>query len=233
MTARRIVVAPEAFVETALEWLLERLDRVLREQDTCQLMLAGGGTPLPIYRALASQAVPWERVVIGFGDERCVPVDHPASNYRAIMQALFPDGPPVGLRVQRMHGEDDPETAARAYAALLPPRIDILLLGIGEDGHTASLFPGSPALTEERRLVLPVIGSKPPPRRLTITPPVIRGARQLLMLAAGAGKAQAVRRALEEGDVPAALAVRGDWLIDRDAATLLGGHSSSMSPSGR
>jgi 6-phosphogluconolactonase len=184
-------------------------------------MLAGGGTPLPVYRALAQLDLPWDRLVVYFGDERCVPPDHADSNYRAIREALFPTGLPEGLQLYRMHGEDEPSAAAAAYAAILPERIDVLLLGTGEDGHTASLFPGSPALTETERLVLPVIGSKPPPQRLTITPPVIQGADKILVLVSGAGKAAAMRQVWQQGDLPVALAREGDWLLDEAAAALL------------
>lgn len=122
-----------------------------------------------------------------------------------------------------MRGEDAPELAAQEYEALLPDQIDILLLGMGGDGHTASLFPGSVALDESARRILPVIGSKPPPQRLTITPVVINSARKVLVLAEGKNKAEAVHRALELGDVPVALASNGDWLIDRAAASALTG----------
>ncbi|EGV51886.1 6-phosphogluconolactonase [endosymbiont of Riftia pachyptila] len=150
-----------------------------------------------------------------------MPPEHQASNYRAVKAALFPHGKPDELILYRMRGEDEPEQAARDYEGVLPAQLDILLLGIGEDGHTASLFPGSPALQEWQRRVVTVVGSKPPPRRLSVTPAVIRAARHLLMLAKGESKAEAVRRALQEGDVPSALADTGDWLMDRGAAQAL------------
>ena len=104
----------------------------------------------------------------------------------------------------------------------LPLSLDVLLLGVGADGHTASLFPGSPALAERRRLVVPVTGAKPPAERLTITPPVIGAARRVAVLGAGADKAAMVARALEgpvePGEVPAQLARHGVWFLDRAAA---------------
>jgi len=113
----------------------------------------------------------------------------------------------------------------RGLDALLPARISVLVLGIGEDGHTASLFPGSPALNERTRRVLPVIGPKPPPQRLSITPPVIEAAGLCIMLANGAGKAEPVRRALRDPldiqSTPSALARSGLWLLDHAAAALL------------
>jgi 6-phosphogluconolactonase len=221
MKGKRMIVERSEFISRGVAWILQAIDETLQSRDRCHLMLAGGGTPLPIYRALAKEPLPWGSLELYFGDERCVPPDHVDSNYRAIMQALFPQGQPPEVRVHRLRGEADPVEAAREYSALLPQRIDVLLLGMGGDGHTASLFPGSPALTEEERPVMPVIGSKPPPQRLTVTPPVIQNARRLLVMVEGAGKADAVRRALEIGDVPVALAREGDWLMDQAAASLL------------
>jgi 6-phosphogluconolactonase len=218
---KRMVVAAGDFTDRAVAWIVDALTHAVEQCGVCHWMLAGGGTPLPVYRALAQLDLPWDRLVVYFGDERCVPPDHADSNYRAIREALFPTGLPEGLQLYRMHGEDEPSAAAAAYAAILPERIDVLLLGTGEDGHTASLFPGSPALTETERLVLPVIGSKPPPQRLTITPPVIQGADKILVLVSGAGKAAAMRQVWQQGDLPVALAREGDWLLDEAAAALL------------
>jgi 6-phosphogluconolactonase len=129
-------------------------------------------------------------------------------------------------RIHRMQGElGDRDAAARAYEAELPERIDVMVLGIGEDAHTASLFPGSPALREETRRVLPVTGPKPPPERLSLTPPVLRAARTCLVLGSGAGKAEPVRRALQDAiDItlaPIQLARDGVWFLDPAAAASL------------
>jgi 6-phosphogluconolactonase len=218
----RRIVDSEAFVATAVDWIRQKIDEVLQQAEQCHLMLAGGGTPLPIYQRLAAQAdLPWQRIVIYFGDERCVPPLTPENNAFMAISKLFPEGVPQGVTVHRMCGEDPPDQAAQAYASLLPPRIDILLLGMGDDGHTASIFPGSVALDEERRRVMPVIGNKAPLQRLTITPPVIRQARHVLVMAQGEEKADAVRWALIEGSVPASLAADRDWLLDRQAARSL------------
>ncbi len=222
MTAKRMIVESEAFVDAAADWIRQKIDEVLQQAESCSLMLAGGGTPMPIYKKLATQTdLPWQRIVIYFGDERCVPPLTPENNAFMAISQLFPNGVPQGVSVHRMCGEEDPDKAALAYESLLPPRIDILLLGMGDDGHTASIFPGSVALDEEQRRVMPVIGNKPPMQRLTITPSVIREARHLLVMAQGEEKADAVRWALIEGSVPASLAVEGDWLLDREAARSL------------
>jgi 6-phosphogluconolactonase len=119
----------------------------------------------------------------------------------------------------------DRDAAAREYECLLPPRLDVLLLGMGSDGHTASLFPGSDALDELHRLVIPVVGPKPPRERLTITPPVIEAARKVAVIATGDDKAAMVARAIEGAftprAVPVQLARRGVWFLDRAAAAQL------------
>jgi 6-phosphogluconolactonase len=216
-----MIVAAAEFTIRAVEWIEQAVAEAVHERDICHLMLAGGNTPLPVYRALSRTDLPWHKLRLYFGDERCVPPDHPDSNYRAICQALFPRGIPTGLQIHRMRGEDAPAMAAAAYAEILPPSIDVLLLGTGEDGHTASLFPGSTALSETVRLVLPVVGSKPPPQRLTITPPVIQAAAKVLVMVEGAGKASAVQRAWHQGDLPVSLARQADWLLDEAAASQL------------
>jgi 6-phosphogluconolactonase len=185
-----------------------------------------------VYQALAARDdVPWQQVHVYFGDERAVPPDDPESNFGMARETLLARVPVPETQIHRMHAEaSDVEAAARTYEELLPARFDLVLLGIGEDGHTASLFPGSSAVTEQTRRVLFVTGPKPPPRRLTITPPVIAAARATLVLAAGAAKAEAVARALEGADdviaCPAQLARAGYWMLDRAAAAELHGGTS-------
>lgn len=231
MVHQRIVAADAAaMARLAAEWLAgeTRLCTVLR--GACSLCLAGGTTPRPAYEALAepalAAAVPWDRVHVFFGDERAVPPDHPDSNYRMAADALLLRVPIPPAGVHRMEADAaDPEAAAARYAALLPEALDILVLGIGADGHTASLFPGSPALREDARRVVTAPAPKPPHLRLTITPPVIAAARRVLVLAAGPDKAAAVSRALKGGGTPdrtpARLARDGVWFLDRAAASLL------------
>lgn len=202
------------------------LTSALGARGRASLALAGGTTPKATYEALASLPLDWSNIDVFFGDERCVPPDHSDSNYRMAKAALF-DRIAIGSeRVHRMQGElADRDAAARAYERELPAAIDVVVLGIGEDAHTASLFPGAAALGESARLVLPVIGPKPPPERLTLTPPVLRAARLCLMLASGAGKAAAVKRALVDPiditAVPSQLARGGVWFLDPAAAAAL------------
>jgi 6-phosphogluconolactonase len=214
-----IVVETEVFVQRAAEWLAEALRQALAGGGRCSFALSGGKTTGPIYRMLAGMDLPWTRVDFYFADERCVPPDHQDSNYLLAEQTLFR---PLGVepgRVRRMEGErEDREAAARDYEALLPPVLDVVLLGMGEDGHTASLFPGSSALEERERRVLAVVGPKPPPWRLTLTLPVLQGARKVLFAVAGAGKQEAVRRVLAGEDLPSARVTNAVWIMDRSAA---------------
>ena len=222
-----VVARPAELARPAVEWLELEVSRAISERGRCTLALSGGRTPEPVYRELTSASgIDWKRVEIFFSDERAVAPDHPDSNYRMVRAALLSRVPIPAGQVHRMEAERaDRDAAARDYERLLPRALDILLLGIGPDGHTASLFPGSAALDERQRLVLPVLGAKPPAERMTITPPVIEAARKVAVLASGEDKAAMVARALEgplaPKAVPAQLARRGTWLLDQAAAARL------------
>jgi 6-phosphogluconolactonase len=225
MPSEPIVAAdPDELARRAAAWMAEEVRQAVARRRGCALALSGGSTPRPAYERLAAQpAVPWEAVEIYFGDERAVPPSDPASNYRMAREALLDR---VGLppsRVHRLEADDrDLEAAAARYAALLPDRLDVLVLGMGPDGHTASLFPRSPALRETEKRVVPVTSPVPPVHRLTITPPVIAAARRVAVITAGASKAPVVAEVLRgpwrPDELPAQLAREGTWLIDRAAA---------------
>ena len=225
MSPERIVTADVAtFVSRAAEWIAQALRESVDRQGSCALALAGGDTPLPVYRRVAElPGVPWRRTSIFFTDERAVPPEHPESNYRRVEDTLLSRVEVPRAQIHRMQAErPDLEQAAAEYAALLPEPVDLLLLGMGVDGHTASLFPHSPALAETVRRVVPAGGPAASPPRLTITPLVIRSSRNLLMLVAGAAKSEQVARALDGPEdvaaLPAQLARRGTWILDRAAA---------------
>lgn len=206
----------------AAGWLARTIVAAVRERGRADLCLAGGKTPQAAYRVLGEMAgLPWGDTHLWFGDERCVPPDDPESNYKSMRDAIG-DRPAV---VHRLEAEDpDVEAAAARYAAGLPPRFDLVLLGLGEDGHVASLFPGSPVLDEDR-YVVPVLGPHALAARLTLTPRALAAGRAGLVLASGVGKAAAVSAALtgpfDPKRCPAVLARRGQWLIDREAASAL------------
>lgn len=232
MTPPRIVVHPDraAFEAGVAKAIVERLEALVGEREQASLMLAGGNTPRAVYACLAapplSSRLAWDRVAFYFGDERAVPRDDPESNYDMARRTLLE---PLGIsprRVFRMEADDfDIETAADRYGAVLPASIDLVLLGIGADGHTASLFPGHAALDETERRVVPVRGPAPPVLRLTVTPPVLVEAEEILVMASGADKAEAVHRAIEGPwdpmICPAQLARRGAFVLDRAAAAQL------------
>jgi 6-phosphogluconolactonase len=223
MTPSLTIVDTADFVETAAQQLAHILGEAARRSARVSLALSGGETPRPVYARLATiPGVPWKALEIFFADERAVPPDDPASNYRMVRESLIDALAGKPYAVHRMPADrGDLDAAAGEYQRLLPPALDVLVLGIGEDGHTASLFPGQPTLLSSPRLVLAVEGPKPPARRLTLTPPVIRSARCRLVFATGAGKAIAVARALEGPydpvSCPAQLARDGVWIIDRPA----------------
>ena len=181
------------------------------------LVLAGGNTPKRCYELLARLDVKWGRVTVLFGDERCVPPDHPDSNYRMVREALLDQVAPA--TVHRIAGELGPDEGAAEYsrvvAGLAP--LDIVVLGIGEDGHTASLFPGRPEVNAKGWAIGVRNSPKPPPERVTLTLPALRGARRVIILATGAGKAQAVAMAKRQ-DVPSGMIAGARWLLDRAAA---------------
>ena len=176
-----------------------------------RVALAGGTTPQGLYALLASaeyrNRVAWEPVSFFFGDERAVSPDHPDSNYRAANDALLRPLDISPKSIYRMKAEmPDLDAAAAAYERELHsafegervPHFDLIFLGMGPDGHTAALFPGSSALAEYRRLVVPVTDApKPPPRRLTLTIPALNAAKLVLFMATGADKAQALREVLK------------------------------------
>jgi 6-phosphogluconolactonase len=206
-------------------WIAEHLGGAIAARGSASVALAGGNTPRRIYEELSWLPVAWDRVHVFFGDERCVPPDDADSNFRMAREALLDR---VGApHVYRMPGErQDPEAAAAEYATELPDALDVIVLGMGEDGHTASLFPGHDWSRATGRKVIAVSNSpKPPPLRLSVTPDVIWAARARLVLATGEGKAEQVRRALEGDALPARYPVHtvqsATWLLDPAAASLL------------
>jgi 6-phosphogluconolactonase len=188
------------FASDAARLILECARNAIAERGTFRIALAGGETPAGIYARMAELAedLPWQRVQFTFGDERCVAPSDAQSNYRMAKQSLFDRAGIAEGNVFRVRGELPPEEAALEYEGKLAAfagRLnearyvhDLVLLGLGPDGHTASLFPGSPALDEVERNVIPTIGPKPPPQRITMTFPLLNAARQVFFLVNDAAK---------------------------------------------
>jgi 6-phosphogluconolactonase len=211
----------DAWPALAAEKIQNEVNLVLAQRGRCNLMLTGGRGAARLYTAWSEFPAFHESpgVDFYFGDERCVAPDNAESNYGLAMKTLFCKGVPYDCRVFRMEADRaDRVLAARNYERLLPPHMDVLLLGVGEDGHVASLFPHSSALGECTKSVMPVVGPKAPHERLTITPPVISGAKTIFVLATGGVKARVLAWALRDrGNVeslPVRLALSGTWLVD-------------------
>jgi 6-phosphogluconolactonase len=218
----RVVEDAAQVARNAAEWLVDACARAIEARGRCQLVLAGGTTPAAAYRAFAQKHVAWDKVHFGLGDERAVPADHDDANVRMAKECLAP-AIAAGAVLHPIEGvERDPVGAARSYAEIFPVP-DVVTLGMGEDGHTASLFPHHLALHEQHARVIAIEGSpKPPPRRVTITRRVIIEARELLVLVSGGKKASALAQVVAGGtaeELPIRLAARPHaiWLVDRAA----------------
>ena len=194
------------------------------------IALAGGSTPRAAYQRAAEMGLDWSGATLWFGDERCVPPDDENSNYRMVKEALLDriEGEPPGVR--RMPGERGPHAGAEDYERELRerlgealPRLDLVLLGLGPDVHTASLFPNQPAIQEADRAVVGVEEAGMPPHvpRITMTLPLINAARQVVFLIAGEDKSDAVRQAFGEGSGPAGMVDADVVLLDEGAASRL------------
>jgi 6-phosphogluconolactonase len=232
---------PTALAETAANLIVDSATEAVRDRGRFMLCLAGGATPRATYERLAlpalAERVRWDRTWAFFGDERVVPPDHAESNYRMALETLLSRVPIPPSQILRMRGEDaDADGAAAAYAATLAeafgtrrgelPRFDLVLLGLGVDGHTASLFPGSPVLREVFRTVAGVhVTAAQIPQRITLTFPVLNAAARVIFLVAGGEKAKVVKAVLsDQALLPAGLVRPTDgeliWLADRAAAAL-------------
>ncbi len=253
----RILVYAEmgALADSAADHIAAWIEQHVERHGRFALALAGGSTPRQLYARLAAaprrERIPWDKVHVFWGDERAVPPDHPDSNYRMAHEALLSKVPLPAANIHRMQGEaEDLQAAAAAYEQMLRdyfalplspgsladgawPRLDLVLLGLGPDGHTASLFPGSPALEDAGRWVAATPPAPLEPRvpRLTLTLPTLNHAAQVIFLVGGAGKAGIARDVLGSMEAEAALpAARVHvhppdgsliWMLDEAAAANL------------
>lgn len=235
----------ETLAHVAARRFYDAAERAIADPERGRFLVAlsGGNTPRVFHQQLVQHyrdLIPWERVQFFWSDERCVPPDHPDSNYRMAVETLLSQIKVPAENIHRMPGERaDYDAAAANYEAELrqvfglPPdvllRFDLILLGMGSDGHTASLFPGSAALHEQQKLVAANFAPKLNAHRLTFTYPLINAARQIMFLVAGQDKAEPLRDVLsgqvsiEERPAVGVRPTDGEtlWLVDRAAASLL------------
>jgi 6-phosphogluconolactonase len=237
-----VVVLPdlETMSREAAGLFVQLSQASLASHDRFTAALSGGSTPRMFYALLGSDryraAVEWKKAHLFWADERIVPPDDPESNFRLAFETFISKVSLSPANIHRIKGEMDAGTAAREYEKEIQdvfgregfPAFDLVVLGVGEDGHTASLFPGSSALEERKRFAVPVYLAKPKLDRVTLTLPVLNNALHVLVLASGRAKADVLQDILEQGNrkkYPAGLVepVHGNirWLIDREAAAKL------------
>lgn len=215
--------------------------RSVAHERECMIALSGGGTPRYLYEVLAGQDLPWDRMAFFFGDERHVPPNDPQSNYRMAHESLFSRAPIPPRNIHRVPTEiGDAELVARAYETTIAtsfelrrrrwPRFDLVLLGLGPDGHTASLFPGNRALEEREKIATATYVDPLKSTRITLTYPVFNAATFVIFLVAGAEKAEALKATLEgnPAEPTPARRIRPTtgrvvWMVDDAAASLLSG----------
>ena len=236
MTSLTTCADAEAAAKRAATEIARRLQSARAARGAAHLALSGGSTPSRTYQLLATAIESWQDIEVWFADERCVGPQDQESNYLLASQTLLDAATDLDAkRVHRMRGELGPDVGAQGYEAELRehapiedggdsglPALDVIVLGIGPDGHVASLFGGAPTLdADDRRLCLGVHDSpKPPPERITLTLPVLRAARRCVLLATGASKLDAVNAMLGEPTrhVPASLLRRGRLSVIVDDA---------------
>lgn len=216
----RGVADAEAVARAVADEMLAVIPRSAAAPDV-HVVLAGGRTPLRAYEIVAAEAesAAWSRVHLWWGDERCVPPGHADSNFRAAEERLIRHVAIPADNVHRILGEDPPAQAAAVYDLATEGRsFDLVLLGMGKDGHTLSLFPGDPACDERTRRVVASRAPVAPHDRVTMTFPALAAARRIVFAVAGSDKRPSLRRVLA-GDVslPAARVARAVWIVDAAA----------------
>lgn len=238
--AVRVYPNVEALIGGAARALVAEIQRALRTRVNFSCVLSGGHTPRPLYQALArdyGDTIPWPRLHLFWSDERYVPQSDPQSNYRMVRESLLDliAMPPSHVHPMPTDVPTPAEAAGvyeqtlRNHFAMSSPRVDLVLLGMGADGHTASLFPGSPAVEEHSRWVVDVRAPAEQIQRLTLTFPIINTAAVVFFLVTGNEKAESLRRALCEPPDPLSCPASGVrpvdgsvvWWVDEMAAALL------------
>jgi 6-phosphogluconolactonase len=207
--------------------IAKSLARAIEERDWAFVALPGGAMTRRVYDELVELQLQWDRVEFYFTDERCVPIEHPASNFGEAQDSLLQNQRIGAHQLHRIETEsNDLELAAARYEEELPEEgFDVMLFELGLDGHIGSLFPGSKAIDERARLAVPVEASQKPKRRIALTPAAIARAGQTIVFASGRERAGVVERALQgpfdPRALPAQLVRDGVWMLDRAAAASL------------
>jgi len=222
-----VVEDPASLADAAARWTAERVQRAVADRGDCYLALAGGETPRGCYERLAQppflERLPWARLFVYWSDEREVPLDDPASNFALAKAALLDHVPIPPEQVFPLIGDPTPVLRRVPADDRGLPRFDVIHLGLGEDAHTASLFPGNDALNEQRAFVRVIHDApKPPPNRLTLTLPVLNAARAVLFMVQGASKREALAGVLrQDSALPASHVQPSDgelqFIVDREA----------------
>ncbi len=241
MSDPQIFEDTKALAKAAADHFVAASEEAIENRGRFMVALSGGSTPQLTYSRLSdpmvATKVSWRNVHLFWGDERCVPPEHPDSNYRMARKTMIQKVPIPQANVHRIHGELDPDLAAQTYANELRsvfgteerPRFDLIFLGLGKDGHTASLFPGSLALRETEHWALAVYSEALQAWRVTLTLPVLNAARQLSFLVSGKSKAERLQEVLKGEPQPEPLPAQliqplngqVTWLIDQAAASRL------------
>jgi 6-phosphogluconolactonase len=240
----RIAIYPDTNVlsHEAAQYIVQVAQESIVTHGRFTIALSGGNTPKTLYSLLGSEPytsqIDWNLVEIFWSDERCVPPDSPDSNYSMAQEVLLSKVPIPASQIHRMPADKPDRDAAsleysqemqRVFGTNVIPRFDLIQLGMGPEAHTASLFPHQESLHEQQRLVMPVSVPKPPPPRLTFTPPLLNAATRVLFLVTGADKAEALQAVLEgdrqPDEYPAQIVQppRGEvvWMLDTPAAARL------------
>jgi 6-phosphogluconolactonase len=234
----RVAGSGAELIEQGAKFIADEARSAIARKGKFSIALSGGSTPRPIYAKLASEpirsSIDWSKVSVYFGDERCVPPDSDQSNYRMARESLLSQVPIPEANIHRMRGEDDPETAAIAYGRLLKEQfgdggLDLILLGMGPDGHTASLFPKTAALAETHHRCVANYVPQMSTWRITMSAPFINRAKGVMFVVQGADKAARIQQVLQgprDGQtLPSQLIAPNSgrliWLIDVPAASKL------------
>ena len=241
MASYKIRVMPDlpAVAQAAAERMIEAAASAIETAGVFHVALSGGSTPKPLYELLSADGniarIEWAKVHVYFADERCVPPTHSDSNFRLASDTLLDLVPIPPANIHRMKGEIEPETAAVEYGRMLKETfgeeggLDLVILGVGDDGHTASLFPGNPALHEKRHRCVAAFVAKLNAWRITLTAPFLNRSREVMVLAAGEKKANIIQQVLEGEFDPQRLPIqlidppegRVSWFLDSAAAGMV------------